>query len=251
MALKDTVWGVGIAVDNDNCLAPSSIEEYYLDKGAMFTAQVCRKVAVAAGESIEVEFMQQGAMQGTRLFNIIHSTLCNEFSVTIYELPARDTTDWTRGEGQDYLNYPFFKPNRLNVKEFPVETVRLQAGKSYDIDCWESGESYSVGDYVRHIGDVYKCIDGHTAGADDEPGEGDNWETYWGKVGETIYVNHYILEEGGGPQASDAGVVAERTTQVQMKNSEYNYLVQIQNNEGEGSKDFAIGLVLGVSDFLE
>ena len=249
MTLKDTVWGVGIAVDDDNALVASSLEEYYLDNGALFTAQVCTQVTVAAGEKLEVEFMQKDDVRETRLFNVSQSTLCDKFSLITYELPARDTTGWTRGEGQDYIKYPLMKPNRLNVKEFPIETVRLQVGKAYGIEPWDSEETaYSVDDYVRYVGEVYKCT---TANTTKEPGEDADWENDWDHIGEIVDLEYYILEEAGGPQASDTGFTTQRSTQVQMKNSEKNYLIEITNHETEGSKDFAIGFVLGVSDYLE
>ena len=49
----------------------------------------------------------------------------------------------------------------------------------YDLDAWAVSTSYSVDDLVKNNSKRYKCIQNHTSSADDEPGVGANWETYW------------------------------------------------------------------------
>lgn len=48
---------------------------------------------------------------------------------------------------------------------------------------WADSTSYAVGDYVEAHTETYICTTAHTSGAaDDEPGVGDDWETYWSLI---------------------------------------------------------------------
>lgn len=49
----------------------------------------------------------------------------------------------------------------------------------YDLDAWTVSTAYVVDELVKNNSKRYKCIQAHTSSADDEPGVGANWETYW------------------------------------------------------------------------
>jgi hypothetical protein len=44
---------------------------------------------------------------------------------------------------------------------------------------WSITTSYSVGSQVSNDGEFYVCTQAHISTADDEPGTGVNWESYW------------------------------------------------------------------------
>lgn len=54
-------------------------------------------------------------------------------------------------------------------------------GEAGGTPAWGVGEEYMSLEIIQHEGTFYTCRDGfdHTATADDEPGVGVNWETYW------------------------------------------------------------------------
>jgi hypothetical protein len=88
----------------------------------------------------------------------------------------------------------------LSVPQAEYET----AGEYHNT--WELGHAYihtPSADRVRHTGGTYRCILGHTADADSEPGIGADWQTYWvylAKDGEdgsdAAYVMHGDWTEG-------------------------------------------------------
>lgn len=47
------------------------------------------------------------------------------------------------------------------------------------LGAWALTTEYAADDAVENDGSSYICILGHTSGADNEPGVGVNWETYW------------------------------------------------------------------------
>ena len=65
-------------------------------------------------------------------------------------------------------------------------------GVDYDaLSAWVVSTAYSVNDMVKDGTAAYKCISGHTSTADDEPGVGANWETYWSLEGDGSTSNPY------------------------------------------------------------
>lgn len=48
---------------------------------------------------------------------------------------------------------------------------------------WEIGFYYVVGVSVYHNGIIYRCKVAHTATADNEPGVGVSYLSYWGRAG--------------------------------------------------------------------
>ncbi|HML74943.1 MAG TPA: hypothetical protein PKB02_10660 [Anaerohalosphaeraceae bacterium] len=51
--------------------------------------------------------------------------------------------------------------------------------KTASYAAWVTGTEYTLAQQRTNDGFLYTCILGHTATADDEPGSGVNWETYW------------------------------------------------------------------------
>ena len=240
------------AQDNDTALSVSSLEEYYLDSGALFNVIVCNAITLAENDSIEVEFFANDAT--VRLFNYFISTLSDEYNLVFYELNERVLdSSWVEGEDEDYRETMITKLNRTKLEnDLPIDVAFLQdgtgggegAGQKYDIDCWEDTE-YTEGDYVRHKGIVYTADTAITGDATSvEPQDGD-----WTKVGEVIATQQLRLEGVGGPQSADQGDAVERSTTVRFNTKQKNYLLEIENLDA-ATKDFGLSALMGVSEFL-
>jgi len=84
--------------------------------------------------------------------------------------------------------------------------VRVTGGAA-----WVTATVYAVGDYRANGGDEYRCISAHTSGdADDEPGTGAVWTTYWtNEVYTTINLGEDNIDRSGG----DATLTIEEDTE--------------------------------------
>lgn len=76
----------------------------------------------------------------------------------------------------------------IRVKTTNTRTVRIKqtgpqgaagGGIVWDNNGWVLGTAYAENDGLLNGISTYRCISAHTATADDEPGVGINWETYW------------------------------------------------------------------------
>ena len=80
--------------------------------------------------------------------------------------------------------------------------------------------------------------------------EGDAEHDLSGAGYELVFSDAFIMEEAGGPQAGDAGMKTQAATVIQL--AKKNYIFRILNYDDEaGGRDFAVGICMGVSDYLE
>jgi len=75
------------------------------------------------------------------------------------------------------------------------------SGGAVTMQQWESGKPHETGDMVLNEGTAYTCIKDHTAGAENEPGVGAKWETYW-RVGMTGGATAATTTQGSDSEAS-------------------------------------------------
>ncbi|MGE4194719.1 MAG: hypothetical protein AB7E51_15135 [Pseudodesulfovibrio sp.] len=62
-------------------------------------------------------------------------------------------------------------------------------------DEWAEASEYSLHDSVNDGTDIYRCILAHISTTDDEPGVGDNWETYWIKDATLFVATPYAVDD--------------------------------------------------------
>ena len=231
-----------IAIDGEEAIVGSTIGEYYLDNGALFNVIACSSVELAQNAKIEVEFLAGGADE-VRIMNFKVSTTSDEFTTVLYELPKRVVGDISGTHRETRI----FQPNRRNKKDCPVEIQYLEdTDAQYEITQWDSEETdYAAEDLVRHAGVVYECT---TADTRKEPGEDADWENDWDVFGSVVDIRHYLLEDSGGPQASDSGLVTERPTLVRIDTENYNYMFELENLHT--TTDFGAAITVGVPELL-
>ena len=231
-----------IAIDGEEAIVGSTIGEYYLDNGALFNVIACSSVSLATNAKIEVEFLSGGAKE-VRIMNFKVSTTSDEFATVLYELPKRVVGDI----GGTHRAARIFQPNRINKKDCPVEIRYLQdTDAQYEITAWDSGVTdYALAALVRHAGTVYICT---TINTTKEPGVTTDWEDDWDVFGSVVDIRHYLLEDSGGPQASDSGLVTERPTLVRIDTENYNYMFELENLHT--TTDFGAAITVGVPELL-
>ena len=61
---------------------------------------------------------------------------------------------------------------------------------------------------------------------------------------ENIYAKIYILQDGGGPQASDLGGSYKEDSMIRMNLTDHNYVFCITNEESTDTEDFYLSIVL-------
>jgi len=66
--------------------------------------------------------------------------------------------------------------------EASCDTTEATPMARADASAWALSTAYSAGDYVSNDDTIYRCITAHTSSADDEPGTGANWTTYWSEA---------------------------------------------------------------------
>ncbi len=86
------------------------------------------------------------------------------------------------------------------------------SGGSVALEQWESGKSYETGDMVLNHGSAYTCIKDHTSGAENEPGVGSKWQTYWraGMAGKDTIVTLQGAGSGGAAGSGSGGGCGEQ-----------------------------------------
>lgn len=190
--------------DGDNAIAPSSLEEYYLDSGALFifgSTEFFDVSAFANEAPGEMQFEMEGITTIIRIFSLFLSTLANKYRIEIFETPTRDVE--TEEEAENITEFNAFQPNRLEQEEsFPGQLFKLEGDAEHDL----SGDNY-----------------------------------------EKVFSESYLLEDTGGP--TDAGLAINRTTTLRMDSENYNYIFRVLNYDTE-TREFAIALTLGISNFL-
>lgn len=72
------------------------------------------------------------------------------------------------------------------------------------VSAWALSQSYVQDDIVANDGVLYGCSTGHTSSADDEPGVGVSWETYWELVGYTANPEFESVTMSSADQDPDA-----------------------------------------------
>ena len=226
--------------DDDGASISSTVGEYYLDNGALFNVIACAAVTLATSAKIEVEFLA-GGTDVIRIMNFKVSTTSDEFRTLLYELPARAVGDIAGTHRAARI----FQPNRINKKDCPAEIRYLQdATAQYEITEWDSGVTdYAVDALVRNAGSVYICTSADTTR---EPGVTADWDEHWDVFGSVVDIRHYLLEDSGGPQASDSGMVTERPTLVKIDTENYNYMFELENLDV--STDFGVALTIGIPE---
>jgi len=61
----------------------------------------------------------------------------------------------------------------------------------YNLTAWAVSTAYVVDDMRKNGTAAYKCILNHTSTANDEPGVGANWTTYWSLQGDGSNTKPY------------------------------------------------------------
>lgn len=88
---------------------------------------------------------------------------------------------------------------RVNPNVVTTQVIRLKqtgpqgapgGGIDWDNAGWVLGTGYLLNAGLENGGSTYRCILNHTATADDEPGVGVNWETYWAILAEGASIDH-------------------------------------------------------------
>lgn len=229
---------------SDNQIAAGDVPEKYFDRGALFNILGCLAVSLAQNASLEIEvFGDDEDCDMLKLFNSEISTLSDRYNVTVYEMPHRDLAGMTTGT--DYSVARVFRPNRRNLQDFPLDVVRL-LDESYDIVAWDNGANYADEAYVRHEGIVYQSQAGANTGNNPATDDG----TWWEAVGTVVDIKQFLMEEKGGPQASDGGGLAQRSTKILMNTEEHNYVLVVTNLDTAVARDFSITYTLGVPDLV-
>lgn len=71
------------------------------------------------------------------------------------------------------------------VLQYDMDEIALKGqlfvppNRTEDIDEWDFPIAYLLSESIENDAVIYRCILAHTSSADDEPGVGVNWETYW------------------------------------------------------------------------
>jgi hypothetical protein len=95
--------------------------------------------------------------------------------IYIYDLP----TDFLRLSGWSEDN-EFVRQEGNYLISTSNGGVTTTSVNESSVSAWIDDTEYSVGDFVLSDSSVYYCIVAHTSvEANDEPGTGTNWETYW------------------------------------------------------------------------
>jgi hypothetical protein len=102
-----------------------------------------------------------------------------------YTLWTNDGTTYDEGDRVEH-NGQFYVCIQGHVSA--TATTEPGAGTQWDwywevVSCtwsaWATGTRYTAGRWVTHDGTTYGCISTHDSGADNEPGVGPSWTTYW------------------------------------------------------------------------
>ena len=87
------------------------------------------------------------------------------------------------------MTYPYDRGSKPGV----AESWQDYWMGNIEISEWAIGVSYELDELVYNNSEIYSCIEEHTSSEDNEPGEGEDWESFWHKTGG---VYHGEWEEG-------------------------------------------------------
>lgn len=131
----------GVAIDDDEALVASSLEEYYLDKGAFFQFGATEFLNVAAesgGTPGQMQFELEHEANLVRVFGFAVSTLADRYKLEVWETDARDVS--VAEDPGDIDEFPPFQVNRTNKKDFPGTLYQLSGAALHDL----SGAGYEL-----------------------------------------------------------------------------------------------------------
>ena len=106
----------------DGLLPHGSKEEYYFDCGALLRLGSTQKFNIGAGD--ELQFEIEHGNSNVKIMSYLVSTLADEYSIKIYELPTRIVEN--EEAEADYTKLNLFQLNRLNKEVFPLNIYKLE-----------------------------------------------------------------------------------------------------------------------------